>query len=118
MDNDGPGREGAEQFSKKLGLNRCYLVQSTSVDGTPAPKDANEALLRNYDLEQMIRDARLLPHHRIITFSAVRSQVLEEIMNPNKYAGIQVSSLPILNGIIKGFRRGEMTVVTGPTGSG
>jgi len=118
MDNDGPGREGAEQFAKKLGLNRCYLVQPTSKNGKPAPKDANEALLQNCDLEQMIQGARLMPHDRILTFSAVRDQVLEEILNPNKYSGVQVSSLPSLNNIIKGFRRGEMTVVTGPTGSG
>lgn len=118
MDNDGPGREGAEQFSKKLGLNRCYLVQPTSKNGKPAPKDANEALLQNYDIEQIIQDARLMPHHRILTFAAVRDQVLEEILNPNKYSGIQVPSLPLLNNLIKGFRRGEMTVLTGPTGSG
>jgi twinkle protein len=118
MDNDGPGREGAEHFSKKLGLNRCYLVQPMSIDGKPAPKDANEALLAKLDLEKMIQDARLTPHGGILTFSSIRMQVLEEIMNPNKFTGLQLPSLPILNGIIKGFRRGEMTVLTGPTGSG
>lgn len=29
MDDDVPGREGAEQFSKKIGIDRCLLVRPT-----------------------------------------------------------------------------------------
>ena len=129
MDNDAPGREGAEQFAKKIGVNRCFLVQPsgeamTAVDpngGTShitAPKDANEALLKGVDLEEMIRNADVLPHERILTFSELRSQVLHEMLNPEKYSGVKVPSLPGFTNILKGFRRGEMTVLTGPTGSG
>jgi len=119
MDNDGPGREGAELFAKKIGVNRCLLIQpGPSVDGEPAPKDANEALLRGMDLEAMILDAQVLPHDRIITFSEIRSQVLDEMLNPDQYAGVPVPSLPELTKILKGFRRGEVTVLTGSTGAG
>jgi len=119
MDSDAPGREGAEQFAKKIGINRCFLVQpKPSLDGTPPPKDANEALLKGMDLEQCINDAKNFPHDRILTFSELRLQVLDEIMNPEKNAGVPVKTLPEFTKLIKGFRRGEVTVLTGPTGSG
>jgi DNA primase (bacterial type) len=119
MDSDVPGREGAEQFAKKIGVNRCLLVQpEPSVDGLSPPKDANEALLRGMDLDEMIMKASVLPHERILTFRELRGQVLHEMLNPNEYAGVPVPSLPKFTEIIKGFRRGELTVLTGPTGSG
>ena len=115
MDNDGPGQEGAEAFAKKLGLGRVLLVQPTGVD---APKDANEALLKGLDLQRFLDEAKVVPHERILNFADLRSQVLHEIYHPEKYAGVKATSLPKFTGIIKGFRRGEVTVITGPTGSG
>jgi twinkle protein len=53
-----------------------------------------------------------------LTFSELRKEVLHEMLNPERYAGVPVPSLPAFTDIIKGFRRGEMTVLTGPTGSG
>ena len=111
MDNDGPGREGAEQFARKIGINRCYLVQpDLSKYGENAPKDANDALLNGFDLEEMILDASVSPHERILSFGDLRSQVLHEIQYPDKYKGVGVPSLPDFTEIIKGFRRGELTV--------
>ena len=117
MDNDGPGQEGAEKFSKKIGQNRCLLVKPDG-GGEATPKDANEALLMGLDLNEMLDNARLVPHERIMTFEELRSQVLHEIMHPDKYVGIPVPSLPVFTSLVKGFRRGEVTVLTGPTGSG
>ena len=45
-------------------------------------------------------------------------KVLHEIVHPEKYRGAPIPSLPGFTSLIKGFRRGEMTVLTGPTGSG
>ena len=114
MDNDGPGQEGAENFAKKIGQNRCYLVKPDSV----TPKDANDALRMRLDLDEMLDNARRVPHDRILTFEELRSQVMHEIMHPDKYVGVAVPSLPLFTSIVKGFRRGEVTVITGPTGSG
>ena len=107
MDNDGPGREGAEMFARKLGVERCLLVQpsgkrgwngtdgasgvstfSSSSDNasveaggaasmpTPLPpKDANEALLMNWNLNELLDEARELPHEKILRFSDLRDQV-------------------------------------------
>ena len=119
MDDDAPGREGAEMFSKKIGVNRCLIVKPiASDDGKPPPKDANEALLLGLDLNEMIDSASPVRHERVLTFNDLRDQVLHEIMYPEKYVGVPVPSLPKLTNLMKGFRRGEMTVLTGPTGTG
>ena len=136
MDNDGPGREGAEMFAKKLGVERCLLVQpsgkrgwvgleqseedeeegDSSVMPVGPPKDANEALLTGWDINELMKEASELPHERILKFSDLRDSVIHEIVNPEKYRGAAIPSLPGFTSLIKGFRRGEMTVLTGPTG--
>ena len=152
MDNDAAGQDGAEQFAKKLGLERCYIVKPTfsncrrltpstnptSVDTDPKkkivgvltprptpqemvkqlPKDANDALRQGLDLSLILADAQLVRHDRIIRFSDLRDEVLHEIMHPDQYVGHPMNSLPGFTNIIKGFRRGELSVLTGPTGSG
>jgi twinkle protein len=115
MDNDGPGQEGSEKFSEKFGIKRCHLVKPSC---KPAPKDANEALQMGCDLKQMLKDADIMEHEYVVGFKGLRSQVLTQIANPEKYMGVPTPSLPGLTSIIKGFRRGELTVITGPTGSG
>jgi twinkle protein len=112
MDSDQPGQEGAEKFAKKLGMNRCYIVKTNEA------KDANEALLQKLDLTALLDSASLVPHERILTFGDLRHDVLHELLQPDLYTGSPVSSLPTFTKLIKGFRRGELTVLTGPTGSG
>ena len=113
MDSDEPGKEGAEKFAKKLGVNRTYIVQCAEA------KDANDALLRgDIDMKACIDEATLLPHDRILTFGDLRKDVLKELLEPDLYSGTAIPSLPRFNSLIKGFRRGEMTVLTGPTGCG
>ena len=130
MDNDAAGQEGAENFAKKFGLERTYLVRPTpsnlvrltvqEVDSKPIqpPKDANEALLAGLDLNRIIEDAKLVPHEKIMTFHDLRSEVFQEITFPDKFKGTPIKSLPGLTAIMQGLRRGEMTVLTGPTGAG
>ena len=112
MDNDAPGQDGAEKFAKKIGLNRCYIVQCRDA------KDANDALRAGLNIESILNEASLVPHERIVTFEDLRSEVLQEMLHPEKFTGVPVPSLPGFTKLVKGFRRGEMTVLTGPTGSG
>ena len=114
MDHDGPGQEGAKQFTKKIGRNRCRIVQP--LDDKVDCKDANEALLKGLDLEAMIQNASVTKHDNVMDFEAIRSDVIHEILNPDEYKGVEMPSLPALTKIIKGYRRGELTVLTGPTG--
>ena len=117
MDCDGPGQEGAEKFAKKIGQKRCFLVKP-DLTLQDKPKDANDALLMGLDMNEMLDKASILRHERILKFEELRADVLHEIMYPDKYVGVPVTSLPLFTGLVKGFRRGEVTVITGPTGSG
>jgi len=113
MDSDAPGQEGAQVFANKIGMKRCFIVRTSE-----NAKDANEALLKGMDLQSFLENAEIIPHEGILTFKSLRHTVLHEICHPNEYAGRPFASLPQFTNIIKGFRRGEMTVITGSTGSG
>jgi twinkle protein len=115
MDHDGPGQEGAKQFAQKIGLNRCYIVQPLQGNEN-ACKDANEALLKGIDLDAMIQNATVTKHEQVMDFDAIRDDVIHEILHPDEYTGVTMPSLPKLTDIIKGYRRGELTILTGPTG--
>lgn len=71
----------------------------------------------------MLNNARTLSHDKIQSFTALKQSLLFNIQN--RAAGNTVTSegsvtpsLPGLTDMCKGFRRGEMVVLTGPTGSG
>ena len=115
MDHDGPGQEGAKQFAQKIGLNRCYVVQPLEGEQNVC-KDANDALLKGIDLEAMIKNASVTKHEQVMDFEALRDDVIHEILHPDEYKGMPMPSLPGLTKIIKGYRRGELTILTGPTG--
>lgn len=122
MDNDAPGQAGCDKFARKLGLNRCYIVRPRKADLERFPnesiKDANDALRLGVDMRAMLREAQRPEHHQIVTFKQLREQVLHEIQHPNEYDGTPIKTLPQLTKVIKGVRKGELTLVTGPTGAG
>jgi twinkle protein len=116
MDDDVPGRDGAQQFSKKLGIQRCYIVRPGRAD--EACKDANEALLLRLDLSEMLKQASITPHEGIATFADFREEIYTEIVNPLQVQGLRSEFLPRLNSLIKGHRRGELSIYSGHTGVG
>lgn len=116
MDDDVPGREGAEQFAKKLGQARCLLVRPPPGDAGKA-KDANDALLQGLDVQAWLDAAAPMPHDQILTFRDVRDEVFLEFSNPVRRSGVQCEAMPSLNRLLKGHRRGELTIFTGPTGA-
>lgn len=134
LDDDAPGKEGAEKFARKLGVGRCLIVKSSleqrRVDGSeeyeedlsdsqqPPPKDANDALRQGADLRALIRAARPLKHEQILRFSDLRNDVLREFTDPLARRGVQSRYLPGLNRLLKGHRAGELTIITGATGVG
>ncbi|XP_076778415.1 twinkle mtDNA helicase isoform X5 [Arvicanthis niloticus] len=50
--------------------------------------------------------------------SLLREEVLGELSNVEQVAGVRWNRFPDLNRLLKGHRKGELTVFTGPTGSG
>eukprot|EP00903_Cladosiphon_okamuranus_P009922 g9419.t1 len=117
MDHDGAGQAGVEKFVQKLGVRRCLVVGPLADDPKP-PKDANDALLAGRNLQEFLDGASSMKHEDIQTFQDLRHSVIHELQNPLEYSGTALKSFPRFTKIVKGLRRGELTVITGPTGSG
>eukprot|EP00743_Colponemidia_sp_Colp-15_P007121 GILK01007682.1.p1 GENE.GILK01007682.1~~GILK01007682.1.p1 ORF type:complete len:818 (-),score=127.08 GILK01007682.1:134-2587(-) len=117
MDEDLPGQEGAKKFAHKLGEHRVRIVRTREQDAD-GPKDANDALRLNRDLTQYLKRAKSIPQQQLLTFADLRSEIQHEIVNSKQAAGVPSATLPSLTKLLKGHRKGELTILTGPTGSG
>ncbi|XP_033329431.2 mitochondrial DNA helicase isoform X2 [Megalopta genalis] len=102
-----------KQFAKKLSEGRCYFVRPT--DSQPQPRFAQQL---GYNLKDIIQNAQCMWHKSITTFEQLREEVLSDIQNVDKVQGVKWKRFPVLNKILMGHRRGEFTVLTGPTGCG
>lgn len=82
-------------------------------------KDANEVLLSGgVDMNNYFKNATVMTHSQILTFSDIRQLVYNELSDPVTTCGIKSITMPGLSNLLKGHRRGELTVWTGSTGSG
>ncbi|XP_060027457.1 twinkle mtDNA helicase isoform X2 [Erinaceus europaeus] len=105
--------EAAKLFARKLNPKRCSLVRPG--DQQPRPL---EALNQGLNLSRILRTALPAWHKSIVSFRQLREEVLGELSNVEQAAGVRWSRFPDLNRLLKGHRKGELTVFTGPTGSG
>lgn len=105
--------EAAKLFARKLNPKRCSLVRPG--DQQPRPLDA---LNQGLNLSRILRTALPAWHKSIVSFRQLREEVLGELSNVEQAAGVRWSRFPDLNRLLKGHRKGELTVFTGPTGSG
>ncbi|XP_033964054.1 twinkle mtDNA helicase [Pseudochaenichthys georgianus] len=105
--------EASKIFSRKLGLRRCSLVRPGEY--RPCPM---EALAQGKNLGQIIKSSIPAAHKSIVSFKQLREDVYGELSNTEQVAGVKWARFPELNRILKGHRKGELTVFTGPTGSG
>lgn len=126
LDDDGPGRDGAESIAKKLGMSRCRIVGALPWDAAGAadeasytpPKDANDALRMRLNLESFVTNAQPCSHKEIASFPSFRQDVRRMFTNPNEHVGVPLPNMPHLQSLVKGHRRGELSIFTGPTGVG
>lgn len=119
LDDDLAGRESAVKFAKKLGLKRTFIVKTKDQDGN-GPKDANEAMLNstNEAMKKYIIDAKPIAEENITTFRELRDEVYKKILKHQDESGLMSKSFAWYNQKTKGFRKGELTILTGGTGSG
>lgn len=105
-DNDGPGQEMARKLIAKLGVYRCYVVQSDY-------KDANEALYKagKEKVKELVRTAREVPIAGLIRLSEV------EAYDVNKVTRVKSTINPI-NKATGGYLMGQLSIWTGDSGSG
>ncbi|KAL5016821.1 hypothetical protein ScPMuIL_006410 [Solemya velum] len=105
--------EAAKQLAKKLNEKRCFVIRPSI--GAPSPL---LALQQKLSLKRILSNARAMTHQSIVSFPQLRQEVFSELSHIEQVAGIKWKRYPTLNKLLKGHRRGELTVFTGPTGSG
>ncbi|XP_029886171.1 twinkle protein, mitochondrial isoform X2 [Aquila chrysaetos chrysaetos] len=105
--------EAAKLFARKLSLKRCSLVRPGNLQPRPL-----EALNQGLNLTKILRTALPASHKSIVSFRQLREEVFGELVNTEQVAGVKWARFPELNKLLKGHRRGELTIFTGPTGSG
>uniref|UniRef100_A0A3Q3A0B3 Twinkle mtDNA helicase n=1 Tax=Kryptolebias marmoratus TaxID=37003 RepID=A0A3Q3A0B3_KRYMA len=105
--------EASKIFARKLGLRRCALVRPGEFQPCPL-----EALSRGRNLSHIVKASIPAAHKSIVSFKQLRDDVYGELVNMDQVAGVKWTRFPELNRLLKGHRKGELTVFTGPTGSG
>ncbi|XP_055624611.1 mitochondrial DNA helicase [Toxorhynchites rutilus septentrionalis] len=110
---DTAGWDIARNYAKKLEERRCMFVRPTDLHPTPA-----KALSINLDLKAIYSKAQPILHKSITTFQSLRQDVLSDLQNIDKVQGVKWKRYPTLNKLLRGHRKGELTVLTGPTGCG
>ncbi|XP_059615649.1 mitochondrial DNA helicase [Phlebotomus argentipes] len=113
FNHDSAGWDTARHFAKKLEEKRCLFVRPTEAHPTPFC-----ALCHGLDLKGILSKAEPVLHKAITTFSALRQDVLSDLQNIDKVQGVKWKRYPTLSKLLKGHRKGELTVLTGPTGCG
>ncbi|XP_055912932.1 mitochondrial DNA helicase [Eupeodes corollae] len=113
FDFDSAGWDVAHNFSIKLEERRCLFIRPTDVQPTPF-----KAMKKHLNLRHIIQRATPIRHKSITTFSELKMDILSELQNIEKVNGVKWKRFPVLNKLLKGHRKGELTILTGPTGSG
>lgn len=110
LDNDAPGKEGAAEIAKRLGPERCRLVE------LPA-KDANDCLREGLDVQAAFRVAKSMDPDGLVTAKDLRDDVLS-LMYPDPDAPKSYLETPwnIHDDLV--FRWGELIVAAGINGHG
>ena len=113
--NDPNSTDAVDTFSKKLGANRCQTI------GREVPQPSvyyNNRKQQPLELQKALKMARPCSHESITTFDSLRENVFLELAHYEEVEGIKFKRFDQINEILRGFRRGELTVFTGRTGSG
>lgn len=120
MDNDETGQGQIEAFTRKLGLQRTKIVNmNIDIEGHDKfYKDANEAYLSGVDLKNYIRNSYLTKSKHLLSIIDLKDDIVNRIFNFKEIAGVKNRYFTWFNDILKGFRRGELTILTGQTGAG
>lgn len=112
-DNDDPGRAGARAMADRLGHHRVRLGQ------IPDPhKDSNDALQAgDLDPSAILAAAKHIPHEGVTTVEEAGQIYLRQLDDPGSMVGTPTGWTD-LDHLLGGWRDGEVTLVTGDTGTG
>eukprot|EP00123_Amoebidium_parasiticum_P016842 comp23607_c0_seq1/m.40133 comp23607_c0_seq1/g.40133 ORF comp23607_c0_seq1/g.40133 comp23607_c0_seq1/m.40133 type:complete len:604 (-) comp23607_c0_seq1:412-2223(-) len=96
----------------KLMWDRVHVVDSQP------HQNALAAMHRNAGVNGLIETARPLPSNHVVHVTALSDDIYRDTQVSGNQRGLPCTVLPTLHRVLKGFRSGELTVVTGPTGAG
>ncbi|XP_060557003.1 twinkle mtDNA helicase-like [Ruditapes philippinarum] len=105
--------DNTKVFSKKLGDKRCHVFKPTELKSMP-----HEVIQNGDSIHTILGKSKLMSHQSILTFANVRQEVYAEFADFNQVSGVKWKRYTKLNKLLKGHRRGELTILSGPTGSG
>lgn len=100
--------EASKHFSRKLAIKRCSLILPG--DKQPSPM---QAFNLGFNLTKILKSSCPASHKAIVSFQQLREEVLGQLENADQVAGVKWDRFPELNKLLKGHRKGEMTVFTG-----
>ncbi|XP_059491153.1 mitochondrial DNA helicase [Neocloeon triangulifer] len=107
----------AKRVARKLGISRCKMIRAPELLNGPhsvlLAKEPNSV-----KLSAQLQQAENLTHPAVVSFSTLRGEVLDAVTRRDASRGMPWSRFPQLTATLGGFRDGELTVMTGPTGSG
>ena len=112
FNNDYRDQQDLQTFASKLGLQRCHKVSSSNGAHAMFRQNGTKAVV------DVIDGARGMSHDCIVTYKDFENELYLQLNNAKINAGVPFTRFPVLNEYLKGHRRGELTVFTGPTGSG
>lgn len=114
--------EALNTFARKLGERRCLKVSrdlpqpSQWIKKRSSIADGKKG--NNSAVEVMKHFSRPCTHEYITTFESLREDVFLEMAHYEEIEGVKWKRFEALNELVRGFRRGELSVFSGRTGSG
>ncbi|KAK7060659.1 hypothetical protein SK128_018824 [Halocaridina rubra] len=89
----------------------CWIVRCEENDSPIYMKSLKE-------VNELLKNVIPVVSEATTTFLELKNEIYHRLINKEETCGIQWKRFTGLNAILLGHRRGEMTVLTGPTGSG
>ncbi|KAL1228459.1 Twinkle mtDNA helicase [Trichinella pseudospiralis] len=110
----------AKQLSKKLLSNQCYLISPKACNNLRAAETLAIPGKGRELINGVIRQGEAVVHKYVDTLAMLRDPVRSFLFgyNGQTCGVVQWKRFSLLNNYLKGFRLGELTLLTGPFGCG
>jgi twinkle protein len=106
--------ESVAAFAKKLGETRCSSISRDTDHPSACLKSSETRSLK----EILANKMKPVAHEFITTFDSLRQDVFLEMAHFEQVEGTKWKRFEGLNEMLRGFRRGELSVFSGKTGTG
>jgi len=74
--------------------------------------------LKGYDLKEIIKNSKTISQRAILTIGDMKEKLISRITNAEELLGVKSKYFNFFNKTLGGLRKGELTLVTGASGSG